>query len=138
MIASRKRRLIFIFILLVSVAISLSLALFALRKNIDLYFTPQQLLAAQVSPEQNVRLGGLVVKGSVQRVPNSLKVVFTLTDYQKNIRVKFDGILPSLFHEGQGIIVRGNLNSAGDFIATQVLAKHDASYHPPNIPEKNV
>lgn len=127
----RKRRLYFIVFLLAGLGVIVSLALFALRQNIDLYYTPQQIKQQHVSSGREFRLGGMVVKGSVQRVPHSLHVSFILSDYHAEQKVQYDGILPSLFREGQGIVAQGRLDQQGVFIADQVLAKHDNQYKPP-------
>jgi len=132
----RKRRLYFILLLLVGVSLAVGLALFALRQNINLYLTPSQLLNQNISAKKVIRMGGMVVKGSIHHQQNALEVTFVLTDFHRKIRVEYGGILPSLFREGQGVIVQGHLQSEGIFIANQVLAKHDANYHPPNIPKK--
>jgi len=136
MLAKRKRRLIFILCMLLGCSIVVGLAMYVMRNNIHLYYTPAQLKSLHIKSHQTIRLGGMVVKGTVNRVDKTLKVNFTLTDYQRTIKVYYDGILPSLFREGQGIIAQGQINDAGDFVATQVLAKHDAEYHPPGIPKK--
>lgn len=134
MLAHRKRRLFFIIFLLCGVGLAVGLSLFALRQNINLYFTPQQVEKGQAPRHQTIRLGGMVVKGSVHRVPNTLKVSFELTDFKDTVMVDYDGLLPSLFHVGQGIVTQGRLNAKGIFVADQVLAKHDATYRPPGIP----
>lgn len=131
--AQRKRRLYFIMIMLVGVASAVSLALFALRQNIDLYFTPSQLFSKPHQTNRMIRVGGLVLKKSLHHKKNSLKVTFVLTDYHHQLKVAYDGILPSLFREGQGIVAEGHLGKSGVFKADRVLAKHDANYHPPNI-----
>jgi len=128
----RKRRLYFILILLVGISTAVGFALFALRQNINLYYTPSQLL--QQNSHRVVRLGGLVVKGSVHHQEKNLKIAFVLTDFHHTIKVEYDGLLPSLFREGQGIVAEGRLNVKGVFMADQVLAKHDENYHPPNVP----
>ena len=132
MLSHRRRRLYFIIILLTSVSIAAGLALFALRQNIDLYVTPQQISQKHLTSGQVFRLGGMVVKNSVS-YGNDLRVSFTLTDYHVDIPVEYQGVLPSLFREGQGIVAQGRLNPQGYFIADQVLAKHDANYRPPAI-----
>lgn len=132
----RKRRLYFILLLLIGISAAVGFALFALRQNINLYYTPSQLL--EQHSHRVARLGGLVVKGSVQHQKNSLQVSFVLTDFHCKVRVKYDGMLPSLFREGRGIVAQGHLNAKGIFIADQVLAKHDANYHPPEILSKGV
>lgn len=132
----RKRRLYFILLLLFSIGTAIALSLYALRQNIDLYYTPTQLKQAKLLKGRELRLGGMVVKGSVKRVPNTLKVTFVLTDFKQQCTVQYNGILPSLFREGQGIVAEGQVNVQGVFIADQVLAKHDANYHPPGIPRE--
>ena len=135
MLSHRKRRLYFIVLLLASMGIAVSLALYALRYNVNLYETPRQIAQQPPHDGQIFRLGGMVVKGSVQH-GEGLTVSFMLTDYQANIRVEYQGVLPSLFREGQGIVAQGGLNSQGVFIANEVLAKHDANYKPPAIPNQ--
>ncbi len=130
---ARRRRLYFILCLIAGSAAAVYMALLALRQSIDLYVTPQQVYQQHLSTQHQFRLGGLVVKGSVHYQPHSLTTQFQLTDYHAKILVIYTGVLPSLFREGQGIVAEGRLNKQGEFIATQVLAKHDASYRPPNI-----
>lgn len=132
MLNHRKRRLYFIILLVMSIGLAVSLGLYALRQNVDLYATPQQVSQQSPHKGQTFRLGGMVVKGSVQH-GQGLQVSFILTDYHANIRVEYQGVLPSLFHDGQGIVAQGSLNAQGVFIADQVLAKHDANYKPPGI-----
>lgn len=131
MITSRKRRLYFILIVLVGISAAVAFALFALRKNINLYYTPSELFQQKL--QSAVRLGGFVVQGSVHHQKNTLKVTFVLTDFHQKVPVEYVGVLPSLFREGQGIVAAGHLNTKGVFVANQVLAKHGAQYHPPNI-----
>lgn len=132
----RRRKLYFIILLLLAISIAVGLALFALRNNINLYLTPSQVVKQHIAIHKNFRLGGLVVKGSVHRFPHSLRVAFTLSDYHQQIKVHYQGMLPSLFREGQGIVAQGYLNQQGEFIAAQVLAKHDANYRPPGLEGK--
>lgn len=131
MLNPRKRRLCFILLVLASVGLALGLSLYALRQKVNLYQTPEQVMAAPPNSNIVFRLGGMVVKGSVQHADN-LQVRFILTDFHANIPVQYQGILPSLFREGQGIVAQGHLNQ-GVFIADEVLAKHDANYKPPGI-----
>ena len=135
MLNHRKRRLYFIILLVMSMGLAVGLGLYALGQNVDLYRTPQQVLQQPIRHDQVFRLGGMVVKGSVQHGAG-LQVSFILTDYHANIRVQYQGVLPSLFHEGQGIVAEGRLNAQNIFIADQVLAKHDANYRPPSIPNQ--
>jgi cytochrome c-type biogenesis protein CcmE len=137
MLIQRKRRLYFIITLLIGVSAAVGLALFALRQNVNLYQTPRQVAEHPLPKDQIFRLGGMVVKGSVQQGAD-LQVSFTLTDYHANVRVQYQGVLPSLFREGQGIVAQGRLDDQGVFIAEQVLAKHDANYKPPAINEAAV
>lgn len=129
----RKHRIYAVASILLGASVSVSLLLYALRQNIDLYYTPTQLLAQPLRAEKEIRVGGVVVKNSIHQIANSLKVSFRVTDYHQAIDVYYEGLLPSLFHEGQGVIVQGFLSKRGIFRADQVLAKHDENYHPPDI-----
>ena len=133
MLPIRKQRLWFIIILISSVASALFLVLYALQQNINFFYTPTQISQGDAPLEHIIRVGGLVKVRSVHHVGQSLQVSFELTDNNKNVLIKYDGILPTLFREGQGIVVEGALNSHGDFIAQQVLAKHDANYMPREV-----
>jgi cytochrome c-type biogenesis protein CcmE len=130
----RKMRLVMILGMITGVGITVSLVLFALNKNINVYYTPSQL--TDNLPRHNLRIGGLVKKGSLHREPNSLRMIFTITDLHKDLTIHYDGIVPSLFREGQGVVVEGRFAS-GKFIASQVLAKHDEKYMPPGISRKD-
>lgn len=130
--AHRKRRLYFIFAIVLGAGLAASFAIYALGQNINLYFTPSQLVAGQAPKNHLFRVGGMVKEGSVQR-SNGLNVRFILTDYKKDVVIKYNGILPALFREGQGIVVQGQFNQMGIFIADQVLAKHDEKYMPPGM-----
>lgn len=129
----RKKRLILIVFIIGGISIAVGLALYALNKNIDLYYTPSQLISTPLNSQQSVRLGGMVKKQSVQFAQQGLQVDFILTDYSHDILVIYNGVLPTLFREGQGVVVQGKLNAKGILIADQVLAKHDATYMPPGI-----
>ncbi len=129
----RKLKLYWILTLVVATAIVVSLVLYALRQNINLYLTPKQLSTTALKPDQLIRVGGLVVKASVYHYPHSVKLKFVITDNKENLTVIYEGILPSLFREGQGIIAEGRLNQSDELVATEVLAKHDEEYRPPNI-----
>lgn len=122
-----------VILLILTVGTAASLVLYALNQNIQLYFTPTQLADHAKLKGRIFRLGGMVVKGSIQRVPNSLIIHFDLTDYAQTIAVEYEGMLPALFREGQGIVAEGKLNAKGTFVANQVLAKHDEKYKPPSI-----
>lgn len=128
----RKRRLIYIILLLFGAGCTGSLVIYALGQNVNLYYTPSQISTAQVRQLSSFRLGGLVKKGSVQRAGNSLAVQFILTDFHHEVTVRYTGILPALFREGQGIVAEGRWQN-GFFVADQVLAKHDEKYMPPGL-----
>lgn len=130
---ARKRKLtILIFVLLVLTAV-VSLVLYALRQNINLFYTPQQIAQGEAPLDHRIRIGGMVVNHSIHRAPNSLDVDFELTDFKATLRVRYHGILPDLFREGQGIVAMGELKNNQEFIAQEILAKHDANYMPPEL-----
>ncbi|MGB6977487.1 MAG: cytochrome c maturation protein CcmE [Gammaproteobacteria bacterium] len=129
----RSKRLALIVFILLGVSSAAGLALYALNRNINLYYTPSQVIQTQLLSNQTVRIGGLVEKGSVHFAPKGLGVRFVLTDGKKNIVVIYNDLLPTLFREGQGVVVQGKLNNQGVFLADQVLAKHDENYRPPGI-----
>ena len=117
--------------MVVGVGVSVSLVLFALNKNINLYYTPNQLNMNQL-PKTNLRIGGLVKKNSIKRDPDSLKIDFIITDYKREIPVTYVGVLPSFIREGQGVVIEGHFVNRY-FDARQVLAKHDEKYMPPGL-----
>ncbi|MBE2893932.1 cytochrome c maturation protein CcmE [Spirabiliibacterium falconis] len=136
----RKSRLKVVIFVLIGLSIAVGLMLFALRQNIDLFYTPSEVIYgkdnhANSKPHigQRLRVGGMVVEGSVKRDPNSLKVRFDLNDIGPAITVEYDGILPDLFREGQGIVAQGVLLDEKTLKATEVLAKHDENYVPPEL-----
>ena len=133
MTPSRRRRLIAVVVVLAGIGIATALGLTAFRKNILYYYTPSQVASGAAEVGRPFRMGGLVTTGSVQRVPGSMTVHFTLTDMQKSVPITYTGILPDLFREGQGIVVHGTLGSDGAFTADEVLAKHDEKYMPPEV-----
>jgi cytochrome c-type biogenesis protein CcmE len=109
------------------------LVLNAFRSNIVYFFSPSEILEGKAPTQGVFRMGGLVEQGSVKKIPNTLKVEFTVTDLAKRITVRYDGILPDLFRDGQGVITQGRLQPDGIFVADQVLAKHDENYMPPEV-----
>ena len=115
------------------VAVSTVLVLTAFDENLMYFYSPTQIKAGEAPPNRAFRVGGLVIDGSVQREPGSLEVQFTLTDNVEKIDVKFSGILPDLFREGQGIVAMGSMKNGGVFMADEVLAKHDENYMPPEV-----
>ncbi|MFK7889467.1 MAG: cytochrome c maturation protein CcmE [Granulosicoccus sp.] len=111
------------------------LLLSTLREKIMLFHSPAEVAAGNVEPGRPFRLGGMVVEGSVERSNNDLAVRFELTDHAQTVPVSYRGILPDLFREGQGIVALGAIDEKGTFTATEVLAKHDENYMPPEVAE---
>lgn len=138
----RKQRLITVGVIGGMVIGAVSLMLFALNDNIDLFYTPSEIIdgkgQAAVKPQigQRLRIGGMVVEGSVQRNQDTLAVEFDLVDTGPIVTVSYIGILPDLFREGQGIVATGVLQENNLIVADEVLAKHDEEYMPPELAEK--
>ena len=128
----RKKTLLILIGVLVGVAIAVGLTLYALRQNLNLFYTPTQLVQHEAPEGRRIQVGGLVMAGSVKRAPDSLEVRFTITDLKNQVDVTYDGILPDLFREGQGIVANGRLEK-GVVVAEEVLAKHDENYMPPQV-----
>jgi cytochrome c-type biogenesis protein CcmE len=135
MTPARKKRLGLVLLMLGGVAVGLTLALKSLDQNIMFFFTPSEVSAGEAPHNKLFRMGGMVVEGSVSRPGDGLTVHFDLTDNAQKVTVRYTGILPDLFREGQGIIANGQLDGSGDFIAAEVLAKHDENYMPPEVAE---
>jgi len=133
----RQRRMTAIALLLLGLGAATALGVTAFRKNLMYFQTPSDIAAGQVPAGAKVRLGGLVEKGSVTR-GDGLIVNFTLADCEHQLAVRYSGILPDLFREGQGIVANGRLGPDGVFVADEVLAKHDENYMPPDLAEKLV
>ncbi len=131
----RHKRIVVIVLVLIGIGISAALALTAFRENLLFFYSPSQIAAGEAPDNHSFRVGGLVLEGSVKRDPKSLRVAFVLTDTAANIDVSYEGILPDLFREGQGIVANGKLADNGIFVAEQVLAKHDENYMPPEVAE---
>lgn len=124
----RRQRLAIILFIAAGLSIAVGLTLYALSQNIDLFYTPTQVAAGEVSVGQRIRVGGMVREGSYVAAQDSLRVQFDATDYANSVSIHYEGILPDLFREGQGVVVEGSLDSAGNFQASRVLAKHDENY----------
>lgn len=131
--SQRKQRLTFIIVIAMSLSVVIALVLYALRQNINLFFTPSQVWAGEAPKQHLFRIGGLVKPSSVHYASTGLNVTFVITDNAHDVKVEYNGVLPDLFREGQGIVVLGKLNSQGNYIASQVLAKHDESYMPSEV-----
>lgn len=129
----RKKRLIIIVAILLGVATTAALGLSALQQNINLFYTPSQIMKGEAPQGARIRAGGLVKEGSVSRSEDSLTVDFIVTDGDADTGIQYRGILPDLFREGQGIVAMGRLNEANVLIADEILAKHDENYMPPEV-----
>ncbi len=125
----RHKRIALIVGGLASLGVAAYFVLNALNSNIALFYTPTQVLAGEAPRERTFRVGGLVKVGSVQR--NDMTIRFVVTDTAKDLPVAFTGILPDLFKEGKGVVAQGKLSADGQFAASEVLAKHDENYMPP-------
>ncbi len=128
---TQKKRLIVVISLVGGISIAVTLILYALSHNINLFYTPTQLAQSTVPETKTIRVGGMVVKNSIVR-GNNLEVGFVITDFNQALQIKYTGILPDLFKEGQGVVALGRLEN-GSFNASQILAKHDEKYMPPEI-----
>ncbi|MGQ8364639.1 cytochrome c maturation protein CcmE [Glaciecola sp. 1036] len=138
----RKQRLLAVSGALTLIAVAVGVMLYSFSNNIDVFYTPSEIHNGKdqtgVKPQigQRIRIGGLVVPGSVSRDQDTLSVKFDLVDTGPTITVEYQGILPDLFREGQGIIATGTLQSPTMISAQEVLAKHDEEYMPPDLAEK--
>ncbi len=127
-----RQRLGVILLLVVGVGIAATLILKALSSNINLFYTPLELSQVHLPEKTLIRVGGMVVKGSVSREAN-LQIAFQITDFEKELWIDYQGILPDLFREGQGVVIQGYLTPDNRFHAKQILAKHDEKYMPPEL-----
>ena len=131
--AKRKRRLLIVLSILTGVGVAVGLTVYALRQNINLFYDPTAIAAGEAPHDIVIRAGGMVEDNSVVREPNSLKVRFKVTDFKSTVLMEYDGILPDLFAEGQGVVATGRLRDDGVFVADEVLAKHDENYMPKEV-----
>ncbi|SPJ32954.1 cytochrome c maturation protein CcmE [Kushneria phyllosphaerae] len=131
--AHRRQRLTLIVVLVALAGVAIGLALYALRANMNLFYSPTQISAGQAPGGRSLRAGGVVRGNSVQRDQQTLDVTFTVTDFEHDVPVHYRGILPDLFREGQGVVIVGTLDERGWIEASEVLAKHDENYMPPEV-----
>lgn len=130
----RRQRLLLVLLLVFASLGATGLSLLALQQNINLFFSPAEVVRGEAPLARRIRVGGMVQEGSVQRATDSLRVSFVLSDLQgAEFTVHYEGILPDLFREGQGIVASGQLGRDGRFTASQVLAKHDENYMPAEV-----
>jgi cytochrome c-type biogenesis protein CcmE len=131
----RHKRLALVATVLAGLVVASALVLNAFQDNLVFFFTPSEVLAREAPLERTFRIGGMVQEGSVRRDPESIRVHFVVTDGVAHLPVFYDGILPDLFREGQGVVAQGTLAGDGIFRASTVLAKHDENYMPPEAAE---
>ena len=129
----RKQRLYALVTILIGSLLATWLVISALSENMNLFYSPTEIKKANINENMLIRAGGMVKKGSIIKSNNSLEVLFTVTDYQNELVISYEGILPDLFAEEAGVVVRGSLVEDGSFRAIEVLAKHDENYMPPEV-----
>ena len=129
----RQRRLTLVVGILAGVAVAGALTLSAFRENVMFFFDPTQVASGEAPVDQRFRLGGMVKPGTVDREAGSLDMSFVVTDFQKDVRVVYTGVVPDLFRENQGVVADGKLGDDGVFVADEILAKHDENYMPPEV-----
>ena len=131
----RKQRLYALIAVLIGSLVATWLVVSALSENMNLFYSPTEIKDAKVDEVTLIRAGGMVKEDSIIKDTRTLNVTFTVTDYQNDLEINYEGILPDLFAENAGVVVRGNLKKDGTFKAIEVLAKHDENYMPPEVKE---
>ena len=131
----RRKRLFAVVAILVGVAAAAALAMLAFEENLLYFYSPSQVAAGEAPRGRTFRIGGLVTPGSLQRTDGTLEIRFVVTDNRESMPVRYAGLLPDLFREGQGVIAHGRFGESGEFVADEVLAKHDENYMPPEVAE---
>ena len=129
----RKQRLYVVLSILFGTAMAAFLVFKGLSENINLFYSPSDLKEKNISVDDLIRVGGMVKKDSINKESNSLRITFVVTDFEEDLLITYEGILPDLFSEEAGIVAKGKLNNEGIFIASEVLAKHDENYMPPEV-----
>lgn len=129
----RRKRLLAVLAIIGGVGAATALAMLAFQDNLLYFYNPTQIVAGEAPSGRTFRIGGLVTQGSLQKTEGTLKIRFMVTDYKESIPVNYEGLLPDLFREGQGVIAHGRLADNGEFVADEVLAKHDENYMPPEV-----
>jgi len=130
----RRQRMLVVGGIVFGVSVAAWLGARAFQSNLMLYYDPTDLVAQMPPAGERFRLGGMVEKGSLQKTSGTLDIKFLVTDYKHTVPVKYSGILPDLFREGQGVVAHGRMQ-AGTFVADEILAKHDENYMPPEVAE---
>ena len=131
----RQRRLALVAGILAGVSVATLLAMRAFEDNVMFFFDPTQVATGEAPLEKRFRLGGMVRPGTVQREPGSLQMSFVVTDFKRDVPVRYEGVVPDLFRENQGVVAHGRLGRDGIFVADEILAKHDENYMPPEVAE---
>ena len=129
----RRKRLVLFGSVLLGVAVAAGIATLAFRDNLQYFYNPSEVAAGKVPEGKRFRVGGMVPKGSIQREPGNLTVLFAVTDYAHTVNIEYSGVLPDLFREGQGVVAEGVLEAGSAFRADAVLAKHDENYMPREV-----
>ena len=129
----RKQRLYALIAILIGSLLATWLVVSALSENMNLFYSPTEIKNAKLDEVTLIRAGGMVKEDSIIKDTRTLNVTFTVTDYQNDLEINYEGILPDLFAENAGVVVRGNLKKDGTFKAIEVLAKHDENYMPPEV-----
>ena len=129
----RKQRLYVVLSILFGTAMAAFLVFKGLSENINLFYSPSDLKKEKISVDNQIRVGGMVKKDSINKENNSLRTSFVITDFEEDLLITYEGILPDLFSEEAGIVAKGKINEQGIFIANEVLAKHDENYMPPEV-----
>jgi len=132
-VQKRTLRIYYIIFILISLAVIFTLFIKTFNENLLFYRSPSQINVGEFPENYIFRIGGVVEDGSLDKSKESMNVKFSITDYEKSINISYNGILPDLFREGQGVVIRGKLGSDGVFYAEEVLAKHDETYMPPEV-----
>ena len=129
----RRYRLNMVIFIVTTTSVAVGLMSYALRENINLFYTPSNVISGDAPINVTIRIGGMVVKDSLIRSKESLQSTFRVTDGKSEVDVHYDGILPDMFSEGEGAVATGEINSDLVFIASSILAKHDENYMPPEV-----
>lgn len=129
----RQRRMMLVALIVLGVGTAVAFALTAFQENLLYFYSPSDVSEGKAPTDKTFRLGGMVPEGSFMRRPGSMEATFVVTDYAHSVTVKYSGVLPDLFREGQGVVARGRLGPDGVFLAEDVLAKHDENYMPPDV-----
>ena len=129
----RKQRIYALIAILAGSILAVGLVISALSKNLNLFYSPTDLLNNNLSSDTLIRAGGMVREGSIKRSEDTLNIQFTVTDFENDLLINYSGILPDLFSEKAGVVVQGYLENEGTFRAVEVLAKHDENYMPPEV-----